>query len=130
VDAIFEMDLTHKQMHILFRIYEHYRGKPYNGRNPLYFEFVSELEIMETWHPLVKSKLIMLFGWCNLYSPLGRILYVRLAPRGDKIIKRFCREIRRMPLEQLPELLTSEVTFVQEEASKRFRKCKKVPRRK
>jgi len=116
------MDLTHKQTDVLYRVYDYYLGKPNDDRTPRYFEFVSELEVMETWYPLVKSRLVMLLDWCDSYDPFGKILYVKLAPHGNKFIDRFLKAIRRVSVEQLPELLASEFGFISAEAERRLQR--------
>lgn len=113
-------DLTQRQVYILCRIYNHYLGKPNDDRTPLYFEFVPESEIIKTWYPLVKSRLIMLLDWCDVYNPFGKVLYVKLASRGNNAVKNFLRVVREAPIELLPELLTSEFDFVREAAARRI----------
>lgn len=119
------MDPTPEQMDILYRVYNHYLGKPNDNSTPLYFEFVSESKIITTWYPLVEFKLIMLLDLYDSCDPFGMILYVKLTPRGNEIIDRFIRAIRRVPVEQLPELLASEFGFISAEAKRRLQRVNK-----
>jgi len=80
---------------------------------------VSESEIIKTWYPLVKSRLIMLLDWHDMYNPYGKVLYVKLASHGNNAVKDFLRAIREIPIEELPELLVSEFDFVVKEAARR-----------
>lgn len=120
MSAIFETDLTPRQVDVLYEIYAHYLGKPRDSSAPLYFELVPMSEIIETWYPLHKANLVALVSWNDSYDPYGKFFYVRLTSLGRKLVNRVLKAISKTPIKRLPELLASEFAFISVTAEKRL----------